>query len=254
MTAMAAGGVRGGGRFLPFHPADRRFFLVMTVLMWGGIVSGFGYDIVQHFSTHEAPYPLIVHFHAAAFVGWMVFFTAQVTAIRIGRPDLHRRMGLFGLGLAAVMVVLGPATGVVVDSAKYLVDHKPPAFLAIQLSDIVAFATLISAGFLWRATPAAHKRLMLLATLYITDAGFARALGGPVHGLLGEGIFADLVGFYLGNDLLVLGFGAYDLTTRGRLHPAYMLGAPFIFALQFTAVSLLHSPAWAAFSMHLIGR
>jgi hypothetical protein len=33
-----------------------------------------------------------------------------------------------------------------------------------------------------------------------------------------------------------------------------VLGAAFIFALQTTAVSLLHSPAWAAFSLHLIGR
>lgn len=239
---------------MPFHRWDRSAFLIWTLLMWGGIVTGFGGDVIHHVSTHEAAYPLIVHFHAAAFVGWMVLFTTQVSLIRMGRQDLHRQVGLAAIGLAAVMVVLGPATAVVVDAAKFAKDHKPPAFLAVQFSDIVAFGVLLTAGLLFRKSPSTHKRLVLLATLYITDAGFARALGGPIHGALGNGYAATLLGLYTGNDLLILGFGGYDLATRGRLHPAYAAGAGFIFALQFTAVWLLQSPAWAQFSMHLIGR
>lgn len=254
MTSIATTGLGGANGFAPRHPADRTFLLVMTILMWGGIVTGFGSDIVHHVQTHEAAYPLIVHVHAVAFVGWMGFFTVQMAAVRLGRSDLHRRLGLFGLGLAVVMAFLGPATAIVVDAAQYLKDRQPPAFLAVQFTDIVAFVVLLGAGFVWRASSAAHKRLMLLATLYITDAGFARALGGPVHAALGESFVADLMGLYLGNDLLILGFGAYDLATRRRLHPAYVAGVGFTLAIQLTAEGLLHSPAWAAFSMHLIGR
>jgi hypothetical protein len=256
MTAIAAGDARKPGRpFMPFHRSDRSSFLVMTLLMWLGIVVGFGGDVISHVSTHAAAYPLIVHFHAAAFVGWMVLFTAQMSLIRMGRQDLHRQVGMAAIGLAAVMVVLGPATAVVVDGAKFAADHKPPAFLAVQFSDILAFAVLLTAGLLFRKSPSTHKRLVLLATLYITDAGFARALGGPIHGLLGDGYAATFVGLYAGNDLLILGFGGYDLATRGRLHPAYATGVAFIFAVQLTAVWLLTmSPAWAQFSLHLIGR
>ena len=48
MTAIAADGGRrlsgGGRRFAPFHKWDRGFILVMTLLMWLGIVAGFGSD------------------------------------------------------------------------------------------------------------------------------------------------------------------------------------------------------------------
>jgi hypothetical protein len=256
MTAIAAGVERKPGRpFMPFHRLDRRFFLVMTVLMWGGILAGFGGDVMHHISAHEPAYPLIVHFHAAAFVGWMVLFTAQMSLIRAGRQDLHRQVGMAAVGLAAVMAVLGPATAVFMDGIKFAADHKPPAFLAVQFSDIVAFVVLLTAGLLFRNSPSSHKRLVLLATLYITDAGFARLLGGPVQAAFGDGYAASFAGLYVGNDLLILGFGGYDLATRGRLHPAYAAGVAFIFAVQLTAVWLLTmSPAWAQFSLHLIGR
>ena len=41
---------------------------------------------------------------------------------------------------------------------------------------------------------------------------------------LGEGLVGTIVQLYLGSDLLLLGLGAYDLVTRGRLHPAYVAG------------------------------
>ena len=183
-----------------------------------------------------------MHFHAAAFVGWMVFFTVQVAAIRTGHPALHRRLGLLGAGLAAVMAVLGPATAIVVDSAKYVAKHRPPTFVAIQFADIVVFAPLIVAGLLFRAAPATHRRLMLLATMGITDAGFARWWGEAVEAALGKAYMAEFLSLYAGPDLLILGFGAYDLMTRGRLHPAYMIGAPFILAVQLTATGAVAQP------------
>ena len=141
------------------------------------------------------------------------------------------------------------------DSLKFAADHKPPAFLAVQFSDIVAFVVLLTAGLLWRKSPSAHKRLVLLATLYLPDAGFARALGGPIHAALGDGYAATFLGLYLGNDTLILGFGGYDLATRGRLHPAFVAGVTFVLAIQLAAVWLLtQSTAWAQFSLHLIGR
>jgi hypothetical protein len=254
MTAIAAGGGSGGGRFLPFHRNDRSFILVMTMLVWLGIVAGFGSDIFHHFRTHEAAYPLIVHFHAAAFVGWLLFFTTQVGLIRTGHPDLHRKLGLFGAALAAVMIVLGPATAVVADTIDYVAHQHPPTFMAIQLADIAIFAPLIVAGFLARRVPAAHKRLMLLATLQISDAGFARWLGDGVEAWLGKAYVAEFLSLYMVSDLLILGFGAYDVATRGRLHPVYAAAIPYIFGIQLLATYLWLAPGWVPISLHLIGR
>jgi hypothetical protein len=247
MTAIAIGG-------FPARPAaDRNAFLALTALVWAAVLSGFGTDSFAHVSKHGLDYPLIVHFHAVAFVGFLVLFTVQVSLIRAGRVDLHQRLGVAGAVLAAVMVVLGPATAMVVDAAAYAARGETPEFLAVQFTDILAFAGLVSAGLLLRGVPSAHKRLMMLGLIYISDAGFNRCLNDFAAAALAHGFWREFVDLYLGSDLLVLGLGAYDLATRRRLHPAYVAGVVWMLGLQLTARGLLHSAAWKALTLHLIG-
>lgn len=218
-----------------------------------GVLSGFGTDSFNHVRKYGLDYPLIVHFHAVAFVSWLVLFTVQVALIRTARADIHRRLGKAGAVLAAVMVVLGPATALVVDAARFAATGRTPQFLAVQFTDILAFAGLTGAGLMMRGTSSAHKRLMLLGLIYISDAGFARFLNGPMAAPLGHGVWGAIAGLYLGSDLLMLGLGIYDVATRGRLHPAYIAGVVWTIVLQFTALMLLNSPTWKALSLHLIG-
>jgi hypothetical protein len=239
--------------FAPYNKWDRDFFLTWVVLIWIGIVMGFGSDMIRHFQTHERAYPLIVHFHAAAFVGWMVVLTTQVLLIRTRRHDLHRTLGFAAMFLAAAMVVLGPLTAITTQRLDFGTPLSDPLFVAIQFGGIIAFATLAGAAFLLRGNSPAHKRLILLATLAISDAGFARWLGGDIHSLWGNGFWASYAGLSLAVDLLILGLGAYDLITRRRLHPAYMVGAVWIFALQLTENFLDLSPAWKPIALAIIG-
>ena len=251
--AVAGQAPRRSAPFAPYHKWDRNFFLTYVVLIWIGIVMGFGDDIVHHIQSHEIAYPLIVHFHAVAFVGWLVVLTAQVLLIRRGQPQIHARLGVAAMVLALVMIVIGPATALYMQRLQWGTPDSDPAFLAVQLSDIVAFTTLVGAAFAWRGTPSAHKRLILLATLYISDAGFARWLAGDVHAVLGGGYWPFLAGLYFANDTLILGLGAYDLVTRRRLHPAYLVAVPWIAAIQLTVGYLYAAPFWKEAATHLIG-
>jgi uncharacterized membrane protein YozB (DUF420 family) len=239
--------------FAPYHKWDRDFFITWVVLIWVGIVMGFGTDMIRHFQTHERAYPLIVHFHAAAFVGWMVVLTTQVLLIRTRRHDLHRRLGFAAMGLAAAMIVLGPLAAIITQRLDFGTPHSDPSFVAIQFGGITAFATLAGAAFLLRGNSSAHKRLILLATLSISSAGFARWLGGPLHALLGHGFWPSYAGPFLATDLLIIGLGAYDFITRRRLHPAYVIGATWIIALELTENFLYLSPAWKPIALKLIG-
>ena len=63
MTAIAI------GDFPPRPRADRNAFLVFVALVWAAVLSGFGTDSFHHLRKHGLDYPLIVHFHAVAFVG-----------------------------------------------------------------------------------------------------------------------------------------------------------------------------------------
>jgi len=240
-------------RFQPYHAADRNFVLLYLLCIWTGICMGFGPQIVKHVAEHAPPYPLIVHFHAAAFVGWLLLLSTQVLLIRAGKVHIHRNLGVAGAVLAAVMVVIGPATALTVQRLHFGNPGSEPAFLSVQFTDILAFAGLATAGLLLRKRAAAHKRLILLATLYISDAGFARWLGHSVSQWLGEGFWPTTATLYGANDLLIVGMGVYDMATRHRLHPAYAIGVVWVFANQLTGVSLLLSPAWKPWALRLIG-
>ncbi len=247
MTAASLGRVRGGGSaFPPYHAWDRNFFLAYVGLAWLGILMGFLPEIAHHVQSHEKPFPTIVHFHAVAFMGWLALFSVQVLLIRAGRPAIHRQLGFAMLGLAAVMMVLGPATALIADHAKIGTPDADPGFLSIQFTDILAFVGLLSAAVVFRNTTPAHKRLVLMSTVYITDAGFARWFGGDVHGLLGDTPFSHWASLYICTTLLVLGIGLYDLVTRRRLHPAYLAGLVWVVAMQATSIGLYADPAWKA--------
>ena len=241
-----------GLRFAPYHKWDRNAFIVLVGLIWLGVVMGFGPTILTHLHTSQ-PHPLILHLHAAAFVGWLVLLTTQVLLIRARRPDLHRRLGIAGMALAPTMVVLGTATGIIVEQIHFGTPLSRPTFMAIEFTDMLAFAGLAGAAFALRGNASAHKRLILLATFYITDAGYSRWLGPSIRGILGQDFPGRFTGLFLGPDLLLLALGGYDLVTRKRLHPAFIAGSLWMLACQFGGVSLYFLPEWKPVALAIIG-
>jgi len=238
------------GGFAPNHPWDRNFFLLYAGLIWFGILAGFGPEILKHVQGHEKPYPPIVHVHAAAFMGWLALFTVQILLIRTKRVAIHRKLGLAMIGLAGVMAVVGPVTALIADHAKIGTPAYDPAFVAIQFTDIVGFVGLIGAAVAFRNVAPIHKRLALLSTLSIADAGFARWLFAL--GMTGTDLLQTWGSLYVCTTLLILGVGAYDLVTRRRLHPAYIAGVIWIALIQTTSMALYFSPAWKVFADRLI--
>jgi hypothetical protein len=222
--------------FALHHPWDRNFYLFMVALAWLGILRGFGAEVVTHVAQHKPAFALIVHFHAVVFIGWLVMFTVQIFLVRTKRLSAHKQLGFALIWLAGLMAILGPATALTVQHRAMADPHADPGFLSVQFTDILAFVGLTTAAVLLRRTPAAHKRLILLGTLYITDAGFARWLADSWIHLLGFGFWPFWIALYFGSNLLVVLAGIYDLVTRRRLHPAYLLGVAWIFSNQMLAL------------------
>ncbi len=236
-------------RFVPHHPWDRNALAVTLALVWLGILMGFGGNVVKHGFN----YPLIVHFHAAAFVGWMLLFTTQALLIRQHKQALHKKLGLLGLGLAVAMVVLGPLTGIVTQTLGFGEPRSDPPFLSISFLSIAVFAGLVGAALVLRRDSAAHKRLMLLGIIDLSGAGFARWVGGPIIHWIGPGPFGFWALVYLVPTVLLLSIGAYDLVTRRRLLPAYVFGSLFSVVLQVASIALYFSPAWQALTLRMVG-
>jgi hypothetical protein len=148
------------------------------------------------------------------------------------------------IALAAIMMVLGPATALIADHGEIGTPDADPAFLSIQFSDILAFVGLLSAAVVFRSTAPVHKRLVLMSTIYITDAGFARWLGGPFHSLAKGTPLSHWAPAYGGTMLLFLGVGLYDLITRRRLHPAYLAGMAWVLVVEVAALGLYANQVW----------
>jgi hypothetical protein len=226
--------------------SDSKAVLTFIGIVWIGVLSGFGFE-------RGLDYPPIVHVHAVTFVSWLVLFTVQAALIRNDRADLHRRLGMALAVLAAWMLIVGPATAIVVDATRFAKDGRTPEFLAVQFTDLLAFGGLTAAGLLARRNRDAHKRLMLLGLFYLSGAGFARFLNAIAAMPLGDSRLGEFVALYAGPDLLVLALGGYDLVTRGRLSRAYIGGVAYTIAFQLLGSSLLHSEGWRQISLRLIG-
>ncbi|HEY3813871.1 MAG TPA: hypothetical protein VGL66_11650 [Caulobacteraceae bacterium] len=240
--------------FLPFTKWDRNFFLIMLGLILTGIVAGFGWDIIDRVSHHTANWPILVHIHAAAFVTWLALLATQITLVRTGNLALHKRLGLFGAGWAVVMLVLAISVSWYMDIRSLGTKEADPSFLSVQLDDIILFPCLVTAGLLMRnRDPSAHKRLLLLATIAISDAGFGRLGFVLVPNAFGHGFWPFYIAAYAGPTLLVLAMGAYDFITRRRVHPAWVLGGGAIILGEITAALLYVSPWWKPVALRLLG-
>lgn len=234
-------------RFAAQHPADAWFFPTIVAIMWLILLGGFVPEIIERAGGNVRPYPLVIHAHAVVFFGWMVFLTSQVALVRTGNIAWHRRMGLVGVGMAAAVLVFGPAAALTMQMGH--LARQPPQFLAIQLLNIGLFGGMIAAGLYFRGQPAAHKRLMLIGTLALVGAGFGRIVrmvtGAPPP-------FTLIPGVYIASNILILVIAVHDYRTRGRLHPVFVVAAAVMLAVELLAGVLLRSPAWIGFTRHLV--
>lgn len=242
-----------GPRFAARHRGDRIVFPGLVAAVWAAILAGFVPSILGHVREQGFVYPPIVHLHALAFVGWLILLSVQVALIASARVTLHRRLGIAGAALAGAMVMLGPIVALVRGRAAFGTPFWDPAFLSIEFAIMLTFAVLVGAALALRRDAAAHKRLILLATFCLTAAGFGRIFGIVLPDLPGPGWPGMAVRIALGPDLLITALGGYDLATRGRLHPAYLIATAGIAVGQASAIALYFTPAWVRFATRLLG-
>lgn len=245
-------------RFQSHGRWDGHVVLLCLGLVWLSMIAGFGGAIARRLSSGAASVPAIVHLHAVVFTAWLAGYTAQVLFVRRANLALHRKLGVIMAGAIGVLLVLGVLTAYAVQRHNAGTPASDPAFLSVQLGDLIGFIGLTAAAVVLRRDSAAHRRLMLLALLHVSTAGFARWLGGPVGGLFhfgdwGSSFWQTFVLLHFTNDLLILGLGAYDLATRGRLHPAYVAGVAWGFGMQALQVGLYVTPAWAPLARRALG-
>ena len=211
------------------------FYLCMSLLIAVVVVYGFSHTI-GHNLLHASPLPpFILTIHAIVFPGWVLFFILQCALVRTRNVRLHRTLGWFGIALAAGVLIIGylTATGMDRFHTEGPNDTDTPAFLIIQLMDLVCFATPFALAIYWRRRPEFHRRLMLIASSGLTDAAWARFPPVP------------LAYSPAGVDLLVLLGIVRDLIVDRRIHKVYLYAFPLLIVVQIICVqTYLHASPW----------
>jgi hypothetical protein len=226
---------------------DRVFFGGMAIALTLTVFAGFSRTYYLN-DFANAPFELspLLHLHGAAFTAWMLLLVAQTTLIATRHVSVHRRLGVAGAGLAVLLVVLGSTAAVTRTADGSIADQGVPPllFLAVPLFGMAVFAILMGAAVYLRHRGAAHKRLVILATLELVTAGVSRL---PVVDAWGP------VGFFGVIDLFVIAMVAYDLAALKRVHPATLWGGVLFVASQPLRLLIGGSAAWLAFAAWLTG-
>jgi hypothetical protein len=242
------------GLFSTYHKWDRAFFQAFAATAWVAVLMGFGPELHGHL-TGQTPYPPpIVHFHAAAFTGWLLLFSAQIWLVRTRRMDLHRNLGLSAMALIPIMVVLGVTTSLISRRLHFEAgQNEMLGFMIVPLTDMIAFPSLAVPALLVRADAAKHKRLILLATISLLPAAFGRWIGPWLLVHFGDGFFGLIAQAYLGSDIMILAAILYDRATRGSVHRIYLITVPWILALQAITSAIYHWSGWVPLAQRMIG-
>ena len=201
--------------------------------------------------------PPILHIHGLLFSFWTIFFVAQTALASSGRIERHRAVGLVGVSLATSMVIVGilvSLSGLQHGVALGFGDQAI-AFSIVSITGIVLFAGLFIAAVANVRRPDVHKRLMLVATVSLLQAAVGRVFRlfllppeilalpvgemppPPVHFTVGAGLAVDLI---------IVAAMVFDWRTRGRPHPAYLIGGGLVLATQLLRVPMSETAAWRA--------
>jgi hypothetical protein len=202
--------------------------------------------------------PPLLHIHAVLCTAWVIYIVSQAWLASSGRIRSHRDWGLAGIALATAVVIVGITTAVV-GLEEFLArgfGDRARSFLVNPLSAIGLFGIFTGAAIACVHRPEWHKRFMIVGTVSLIQApaarfGFLMAQGmhpGLRPGLVGPPPpMAPLVVGLILQLILVAGM-IQDKRTRGRVHPAWLIGLTVSVAVLLVKVPLSHTPAWLGFA------
>jgi len=225
-----------------------RFFVGFAIAMLLLAIVGFArtFYLRPLFSAVDGPtgsaaLPSHLLLHGLVMTAWLALVVTQTLLIAKGNVALHRRLGIGGATLAALVIVVGMFT--VVEYVARREAAGMPITYGVVVGDTYAllllFPLIFGAALHLRRDSAAHKRLMLLASLVLFGPVVARYVTLADMGVMPR----DWLSFVRPSALLLVLLG-YDIGSRGRPH--WVTGCGIVWAVVETPIGLWLSRTRAA--------
>jgi len=220
------------------------FYRVVALLALLVVLAGFAPSFyLKPWFQKPPPLTALLVVHGVVMTAWFALFLVQAQLAASRNLRLHRRLGVAGVALAAVVLVLGTAVSIIGARLGHSPGPPPLVFLAIPLGDMLVFA-LLAGGALWfRHRSDIHKRLMLLAFVGLVTAAIVRI---PVA--------ANNILFAFGATVLFCGACvAWDTWQHRRLHPAFGWGLVLVALSWPLRLWLAGTAGWQTVARWLVG-
>lgn len=232
---------------IPRARRDRRLYTWFAIFMPLIVLIGFGRTYYLKGLLNGPPLPsLLVHFHGAVMTSWVLLFMRPIWLVSSRRTKIHQRLGIIGGVLAALVVIVGIATGIASAARNFTSEPASLQFLVVPLGDALIFGVLVGLALYYRRRPEIHKRLMLIAAVSLLTPAIARiplsfiANGGPVA-------------FFGLTDLCLVMCVAIDTFRNRKLHPAFLWGTLAAILFQPMRILLAGTQVWLHFAAWLVG-
>jgi len=229
--------------------AEHHFFVWLAGSIVLLVFVGFARTYYLHSLFGMPALTRFLHFHGAVMTGWIALFAVQTFLITSNRIPMHRILGTFGAAYALLVVLMG-CTATVVAARREVRVHSESVsslltVLALELTQMALFVSLVAFGVWLRNRAGYHKRVMLLATFCI--------LPNPIVRLF---IWAGL-----GSNIMILSSWAllvaavvlFDSIRNRRVHPAFGFGATIIVVFLYLVYFGSRTPLWQHFAANMVG-
>lgn len=225
-----------------------------AVFAFGGFAATYWLQLAA--GTFVGGTPLL-HLHALLFSAWTLLLVSQAWLGRQGKLDHHRAWGVAGVSLATAMLFVGLALALR-SVEHYLADghgDAARAFFMLPFQGLFLFAIFFVAALATLARPDWHKRLLIVATVVLLPAaaariGFLIATGGGPGARPGLAppppVALGINGALMAGVILLAGI-VYDWRTRGRPHPAYLVGLASLLGTAIAGTWLSGTGVWMGF-------
>src|SRR6478672_3339813 len=168
---------------LPTTPSHNRWFysvasLGLLVLMFIGFQLFYLQGKAFPGRPLTPPIRTLIIIHGCLMTAWMLLAVGQPLLVGARRKQMHMKLGVLGVVLAAFIVVAGVRIGIeaarVTPPELRLFGLNSKEFMAIPLLSILVFGLLILIGVVNRRRPGVHRPMMLMASVSLIGAALGR--------------------------------------------------------------------------------
>lgn len=225
---------------------EHRFYVAISLVFFALVLWVFARTFYLKVWFGTPPLPVLLLVHGTVMTGWVVLLAVQSGLVATRRVSWHRRLGVFGAGWAALVVLLGSTTTLHAAAREVHAGAKDaPILVAIaglEVTQMAFFAGLVTAAVLLRRRTDYHKRLMVMTIACMLPSVLARL---PVPFMSNAVILGGL-------DLFVLACVGVDTWRHRRLHPAFASAGGLFLAVFNAGFFFFMSPTWIRFGTWLV--